>query len=62
MRSFSSCKLSIYDVVDNSNFVIGEVKVELRIIESCSSRFNFSSGSNLDNDISSTLLEIPLST
>ena len=49
-----SCKLSTYDLVGNSFMVFGDVKVELRIIESCSSSFNFSSGSNFYNDGSLT--------
>ena len=49
------CKLSTSDLVGNSIRVFGDVKVELGIIESCSSSFNFSSGSNPNNDDSFTL-------
>ena len=43
-----------YDSVGNSFIVFGDVKVELRIIESRWSIFNCSSGSNLNNDKSSS--------
>ena len=49
-----SCKLSTYDLVGSSIFVLGDVKVELGLIDFCSSTSNFSSGSNLNNDNSST--------
>ena len=52
-----SCKLSTYDLVGSSIIVFGDVKVELGFIESCSSYFNFPSGSNLKKDDSSTLRE-----
>ena len=38
-----SCELSTYYLVGNSIVVFGDVKVELRITESCSSGFSFSS-------------------
>ena len=57
-----SCKLPTYDLVGSSNIVLGVVKVELRFIESCSSKFNFSSGSSLYNDNSSNQYEIASST
>ena len=50
-----SCKLSTYDLVGFSIIVFGDVKVEVRIIESCSPSFTFSSGSSLKNDDSFTL-------
>ena len=48
-----SCRLSTYELVGVSTSDFGEVKVELRIVESCSCVFNFSSTYNLNNDDSS---------
>ena len=42
-------------MVGNSNIVFGTVKDDLGTIESCSSSFNFSSGSNPYNDLSKVL-------
>ena len=46
--------LSTYNLVGNSIIVFGNVKVDLRTVESCSSNLTFSSGFNLKNDGSST--------
>ena len=57
-----SCKLSTNDFLGNSIIVFGNVKVELRSIESYSFRFNFCSRSNLKSYCSFTPSNIALST
>ena len=49
--------LSTYDFVGSFIIVFVKVKEEIGTIESCSSNFDSSSGSHVNND-SSTLLEI----
>ena len=49
-------------LVSKSNCVFGNVKVELRTTESFSSNFNFSLGSNPNNDGSITPSDTALST
>ena len=51
-------KKSTKALVGTSNIVFGDVKIESSIIESCSSSFFSSIGSNLNSDDLSTLLEI----
>ena len=43
--------ISTYDLVGNSIIVFGSNKAEVRTIVSCSSKFIFSSGSNLNKDL-----------
>ena len=57
-----SCKLSTKAAVGIPTIVLGEDKLDLGFIESCSSSFIFSSRSNLYNENSSTLLKIAWST
>ena len=47
--------LPTYDLIGNSINVFSNGKVELRVIEHCSFNLIFSSGSNLNNEDSSTL-------
>ena len=49
---------STYDLVGISIIVFGNFKVELGIIQSCSSSFNFSSGPNPNSGDSSTKSEV----
>ena len=55
-------KEAIKALLGSALIVFGEVKVELTTIETCSSSFKSSSAYNLNNDISSTFLEVASST